>query len=84
MFLDSGIRGGQDVLKALALGAKGCFIGRAYLYGLAAMGEAGVAKVLSILREELRVSMSLTGVKNIGEISRDILYDDDGDRRRNV
>ena len=84
VFLDSGIRGGQDVLKALALGAKGCFIGRAYLYGLAAMGEAGVAKALSIIREELRVSMSLTGVKNIGEISRDILYEGAEDRRRNT
>lgn len=84
VFLDSGIRGGQDVLKALALGAKGCFIGRAYLYGLAAMGEAGVAKVLSIMREELRVSMSLTGVKSISEISRDILYDRYDDTRRNV
>ncbi|MFA6265484.1 MAG: alpha-hydroxy acid oxidase [Pseudolabrys sp.] len=84
VFLDGGIRGGQDVLKALALGAKGCMIGRAYLYGLAAMGEAGVAKALSLIREELRVSMSLTGVKNIGEISRDILYDSYGDSRRNV
>ena len=84
VFLDSGIRGGQDVLKALALGAKGCFIGRAYLYGLAAMGEEGVAKALGIIREELRVSMSLTGVKNIGEISRDILYTDPGDKRRNA
>jgi L-lactate dehydrogenase (cytochrome) len=84
VFLDSGIRGGQDVLKALALGAKGCFIGRAYLYGLAAMGEEGVAKALGLIREELRVSMSLTGVKNIGEISRDILYTDPGEKRRNV
>ncbi|HWK98179.1 MAG TPA: alpha-hydroxy acid oxidase [Pseudolabrys sp.] len=84
VFLDSGIRGGQDVLKALALGAKGCFIGRAYLYGLAAMGEEGVAKALGLIREELRVSMSLTGVKNIGEISRDILYTDPGETRRNV
>ncbi len=84
VFLDSGIRGGQDVLKALALGAKGCFIGRAYLYGLAAMGEEGVAKALGLIREELRVSMSLTGVRDIGGISRDILYDSYDDKRRNI
>jgi L-lactate dehydrogenase (cytochrome) len=84
VLMDGGIRGGQDVLKALALGAKGCLVGRAYLYGLAAMGEAGVAKALSLMREELRISMSLTGVKNIGEISRDILYDTHEEPRRNV
>jgi L-lactate dehydrogenase (cytochrome) len=75
VLFDGGIRSGQDVLKALALGAKGCLIGRAYVYGLAAMGEAGVTKALSLIREELKVSMSLTGVRDVNEITRDVLYD---------
>jgi L-lactate dehydrogenase (cytochrome) len=81
VLMDGGVRTGQDVLKALALGARGCMIGRAYLYGLAAMGEAGVAKALGFIREELRVSMSLTGVRDIGEVSREIIFDRDIDRR---
>ncbi|MBX6327049.1 MAG: alpha-hydroxy-acid oxidizing protein [Pseudolabrys sp.] len=81
VLFDGGIRSGQDVLKALALGARGCLIGRAFLYGLAAMGEAGVAKALSLIAEELRVSMALTGVRSIDEIGRDILFDDHGGRR---
>jgi L-lactate dehydrogenase (cytochrome) len=84
VLFDGGIRSGQDVLKALALGAHGCLIGRAYLYGLAAMGEAGVAKALNLIAEELRVSMSLTGVRDVNEISRDILYDYSDGARRNV
>ena len=64
----------------MALGASGCLIGRAYLYGLAAMGEAGVAKALSLIADELRMSMSLTGVRDIAEVSRDILFDNDDDR----
>ena len=84
VLFDGGIRSGQDVLKALAMGARGCLIGRAYLYGLAAMGEAGVTKALDLIAEELRVSMSLTGVQNIGEVTRDILFDRDVDRRSNV
>jgi L-lactate dehydrogenase (cytochrome) len=83
ILFDGGIRSGQDVLKALALGAHGCLIGRAYLYGLAATGEAGVAKVISLLAEELRVSMSLTGVRDVADVSRDILYDNYDDPRRN-
>jgi L-lactate dehydrogenase (cytochrome) len=83
VLFDGGIRSGQDVLKALALGARGCLIGRAYLYGLAAMGEAGVAKALSLIADELRISMALTGVRDVGEVSREILFDD-YDRRRNV
>ncbi|WFE76648.1 alpha-hydroxy acid oxidase [Roseinatronobacter sp. S2] len=66
---DSGIRSGQDVLKALALGAKGTYIGRAFTYGLGAMGEAGVTKALDILHKELDVTMALCGetdVKNLG------------------
>jgi L-lactate dehydrogenase (cytochrome) len=83
ILFDGGVRSGQDVLKALALGAHGCLIGRAYLYGLAAMGEAGVAKAISLIAEELRVSMSLTGVRDVADASRDILYDNYDDPRRN-
>jgi L-lactate dehydrogenase (cytochrome) len=83
VLFDSGIRSGQDVLKALALGAHGCMIGRSYLYGLGAMGEAGVKKALDLIASELKLSMSLTGVKNIGEIAADILYDHPADRGSN-
>ncbi len=69
--LDSGIRSGQDVLKALALGAKGTFIGRSYLYGLGAMGQAGVTKTLEIIHKELDISMALCGVQKATELSRD-------------
>jgi L-lactate dehydrogenase (cytochrome) len=65
VFMDGGVRGGQDVLKALALGAKGVFIGRAYIYGLGAMGEAGVAKALECVRKELDVSMALCGLTDV-------------------
>ena len=81
VLFDGGVRSGQDVLKALALGAKGCLIGRAYLYGLAAMGEDGVKKALSMIGDELKVSMSLTGVRDVGEVTADILYDRPDDRR---
>lgn len=68
--LDSGIRSGQDVLKALALGVKGTYIGRAFTYGLGAAGQAGVTKALEIIHKELDVTMALCGetdVKNLGE-----------------
>ncbi|MBX9900625.1 MAG: alpha-hydroxy-acid oxidizing protein [Burkholderiaceae bacterium] len=65
VLFDGGIRTGQDVLKALALGAKGCMVGRAFLYALGAMGEAGVTKMLEILQKELDVSMALTGAKDV-------------------
>jgi L-lactate dehydrogenase (cytochrome) len=71
--LDSGIRSGQDVLKALALGAKGTYIGRAFIYGLGAMGEAGVTKTLEVIHKELDVSMALCGRRTIDELDRDIL-----------
>ena len=74
VLFDGGVRSGQDVLKALALGAHGCMIGRAYLYGLGAMGGAGVKTALDIIRKELEVSMSLTGVRDVRKVSRDILY----------
>ncbi|MCX7693148.1 MAG: alpha-hydroxy-acid oxidizing protein [Tepidimonas taiwanensis] len=71
--LDGGIRSGQDVLKARALGARGTYIGRAFLYGLGAMGEAGVTKVLEILHKELDITMAFTGHTNIETVDRSIL-----------
>jgi L-lactate dehydrogenase (cytochrome) len=73
VMFDGGIRTGQDVLRALALGAKSCLIGRAYIFGLAAGGEAGVAKAIDIIRRELDVSMALTGVKRIKDVGPHIL-----------
>ncbi len=71
--LDSGIRSGQDVLKAVAMGAKGTFIGRAYIYGLGAMGEAGVTRALEVIHRELDLSMAFCGHRDIKNVSRDIL-----------
>ena len=71
--MDGGIRSGQDVLKALALGAKGTYIGRAFLYGLGAMGEAGVARVLQIIHKELDLSMAFCGHTRVDTLSREIL-----------
>jgi len=73
VMFDGGVRSGQDVLRALALGAKSCLIGRSYIYGLGAGGEAGVVKAIEIIRKELEVSMALTGINNIKEIGPDIL-----------
>jgi len=73
VMFDGGIRSGQDVLRALGLGANSCLIGRAYIYGLGAAGESGVATAIEIIRRELEVSMALTGVKSIKEIGRHIL-----------
>lgn len=65
LIFDSGIRSGQDVLRALALGARSCMIGRAYLYGLGAGGQLGAAKAIEIIRKELEVSMALTGTRSV-------------------
>ena len=73
VMFDGGIRSGQDVLRALALGAKSCLIGRAYIYGLGAGGARGVAKAIEIIRKELDVSMALTGVNGINEIGPGML-----------
>ena len=73
VLFDGGVRTGQDVLKALALGAKGCLIGKAFLYALAARGEAGVALALDIIRKELAVSLALTGANDVRNVTRDIL-----------
>jgi len=71
--MDGGVRSGQDVLKAKALGAKGTYIGRAMLYGLGAMGEAGVSKALQIIHKELDTSMALCGHTDINKIDSSIL-----------
>jgi L-lactate dehydrogenase (cytochrome) len=68
--LDSGIRSGQDVLKAMAMGAKGTYIGRAYIYGLGAMGEAGVTSALNIIQRELDTTMALCGETNVDDLGR--------------
>lgn len=71
--LDSGIRSGQDVLKALAMGASGTYIGRAFNYGLGAMGQAGVSKCLEVIHKELDTTMALCGRRSIESLDRDIL-----------
>jgi L-lactate dehydrogenase (cytochrome) len=73
VLFDGGIRSGQDVLKALALGARGCLIGRAFLYGLAAGGEAGVRRALDIIRTELEVSMALTGQRDVRAVGTEMI-----------
>jgi L-lactate dehydrogenase (cytochrome) len=73
VWMDGGIRTGQDVLKAWALGARGTMIGRAMVYGLGAMGEAGVTKALQILHKELDITMAFCGRTRIGDVGRDIL-----------
>jgi L-lactate dehydrogenase (cytochrome) len=71
--MDGGIRSGQDVLKAKALGAQGVYIGRAMLYGVGAMGEEGVTKALQIIHNELSLSMAFCGHTDINTVNRDIL-----------
>ena len=73
VWMDGGIRSGQDVLKAWALGARGTMIGRAMVYGLGAMGEAGVTKALQIIHKELDVTMAFCGHTDIHNVNRDIL-----------
>lgn len=74
VLFDGGIRSGQDVMKALALGARGCMIGRAHLYGLAAMGEKGCAIALELIRRELEITMMLTGVMDLRRVDSEVLY----------
>jgi L-lactate dehydrogenase (cytochrome) len=76
LLFDSGIRSGLDILKALGLGARGCLIGRAYLYGLAAQGEAGVTTALRVLSQELDAGMALTGVEDVTAIPDGLLIRD--------
>ncbi|RZI38959.1 L-lactate dehydrogenase, partial [Herbaspirillum sp. HC18] len=70
---DSGIRSGADVVRMLALGARGVLLGRAWAYALAAAGEAGVARLLDLLAAEMRVTLALTGVRTIAEVDRALL-----------
>ena len=76
VWMDGGIRSGQDVLRALALGARGTLIGRAFLHGLGAMGGPGVTRALEIIRNELDLSMAFCGVRDVQTVSRDILWPD--------
>jgi L-lactate dehydrogenase (cytochrome) len=73
VLFDGGITCGQDVLKALALGARACFVGKAYLYGLAADGRAGVELALALLRKELEISMALCGVSDVRKLGSQVL-----------
>ena len=70
ILFDGGIRSGQDVFRALALGARACLLGRAYLYGICAAGEEGASKAIDIIKNELDVTMALAGVRRIGDIGR--------------
>ena len=72
--MDSGIRSGQDALKAIAMGAHATYIGRAYTYGLGAMGEDGVTKTLELLHKEMDLSMAFCGHQNITDVDRAILH----------
>lgn len=76
--LDSGIRSGQDVLKAVAMGATGTYIGRAFVHGLGAMGQEGVATALEVIRKELDISMALTGNRDINQVDRNAILVPEG------
>ena len=73
IYLDSGIRSGQDVIRSVAMGARGVFIGRAFLYGLGAMGEAGVTKALEVIYNEADLTMAFCGLRNIKDVNKSIL-----------
>jgi isopentenyl diphosphate isomerase/L-lactate dehydrogenase-like FMN-dependent dehydrogenase len=77
ILLDSGVRRSSDILKALALGARACMIGRPFLWGLASAGEAGVARTIAILREELDIAMALLGTTSLPAISAEVLVGQD-------
>jgi L-lactate dehydrogenase (cytochrome) len=76
VLFDGGIRSGQDILRALALGANAAITGRAFLYGLGALGRAGVTAALEIMSRELQVTMALSGCNDVREVSRDLLVTD--------
>jgi len=75
VLMDGGIRSGLDVVKALALGARACLIGRPWAYAVAANGERGVGHVLKIIREEILVTLALTGVTDVNDLDRSVLVD---------
>jgi L-lactate dehydrogenase (cytochrome) len=81
VMFDSGVRTGADIMRALALGARSCIVGRSYIYGLGAGGQAGVAHAIEILRKEFDVTMALCGVKSTAEINREMLADTESQRR---
>jgi L-lactate dehydrogenase (cytochrome) len=74
VWLDGGVRSGQDVFKALANGARGVMVGRAFVYGLGALGEAGVRPALELIQRELDLTMVLCGVSSIAQIDRRVLH----------
>jgi L-lactate dehydrogenase (cytochrome) len=75
LLFDGGVRTGMDVERAIALGARGCLIGRSYIWGLGAYGEAGVGKTIEIIKKELDVAMALTGVSSIAQIGPNVLLE---------
>ncbi|HTM74396.1 MAG TPA: alpha-hydroxy acid oxidase [Pseudolabrys sp.] len=81
VLFDGGIRSGSDMLRALALGALACLIGRAYIYGLGAGGKAGVAKAIDILKKELSVAMALTGTTRVSDIGPQVLVGGEGRKK---
>jgi L-lactate dehydrogenase (cytochrome) len=81
ILFDSGVRTGADIMRALAQGARACIIGRSYIYGLGAGGQAGVSHVVELLRKEFDVTMALCGVKSVAEISRDVIVGGENQRR---
>jgi L-lactate dehydrogenase (cytochrome) len=79
--MDSGVRTGSDMMRALALGARACIVGRSYIYGLGAGGQAGVARAVEILGKEFDTTMALCGKRNVAEIGPDVLADTETQRR---
>jgi L-lactate dehydrogenase (cytochrome) len=76
VLFDGGIRSGQDVMRALALGAKSCMIGRSYIYGLGAGGQAGVAKAIDIIAQEFSTTMGLCGINSVAGITHRAIVED--------
>ncbi len=81
VLFDGGVRTGPDMMRALALGARACLIGRAYIYGLGAGGRAGVDKAIDILKKELDVTMALTGINRIADIDGRVLVGGKGKKK---
>jgi len=73
VYLDGGVRRGSDVVRALALGARACLVGRPWMYGLAAGGQAGVSRALRILAAEIDRTLALIGVTNVADLTPDVL-----------